>query len=174
MSTLVIGVGSPFGDDRAGWEVVTALEALRSAAAPWPGVETWICDRPGASLVHLLAGVDHLVIVDAARAPGWPSGTIRWLDPREIDAGHATSSHGFGLAETLALADALGDTPSRVEVLAIAAAQFDGEVLSDAVRAAVPGAAREILVRIGKASPPARGAKGIDASDSEPPGGAAA
>jgi hydrogenase maturation protease len=139
----VIGVGSPFGDDRVGWEVATALEA-----APRPGVDTRACDRPGAALVALLAGVGHAVIVDAARAEGVPPGSLRWLDEHELEAGHAVSSHGFGLGPALALARALGDAPRHVDVLAIAGARFEGDQLSPAVRAAVPLAARAVLARI--------------------------
>jgi hydrogenase maturation protease len=149
MSTRVIGVGSPFGDDRAGWEVVAALEAaLRSAADAPLRVDIRACDRPGAALVPLLAGVQHAVIIDAAVSVGWRAGSVRWLGEREIDARRAVSSHGFGLAEALALARALGDAPSRVSVLAISATHFEGEALSDPVREAVPVAVLEVLARI--------------------------
>jgi hydrogenase maturation protease len=149
VSVLVIGVGSPFGDDRAGWEVVAALEAAqRIGSARRSAVDTRICDRPGAALVGMLAGVEHAVIVDAARAAGLAPGSLRWLAEHEIEAERAASSHGFGLAHALALARALGDAPGRVDVLAICAARFEGEALSDAVRAAVPLAARAVLARI--------------------------
>ncbi len=149
MNTRVIGVGSPFGDDRAGWEVAAALEAaLRSAAVPPLRMDIHACDRPGAALVRLLAGVQHAVIIDAALSAGSRAGSVRWLAEREIEGGRALSSHGFGLAEALALARALGDAPSRVSVLAISTTHLDGEVLSDPVRAAVPVAVREILTHI--------------------------
>ena len=158
MSTRVIGVGSPFGDDRAGWEVVAALEAaLRSAAAPSLGIDVRACDRPGAALVHLLTGVQHAVIIDVALSPGSPAGSVRWLDEREIEARRAVSSHGFGLAEALALARALGDAPSRVSVLAISATHWEGDGLSDPVREAVPVAMREVLALIGGHDAGARG-----------------
>jgi hydrogenase maturation protease len=149
MSTRVIGVGSPFGDDRAGWEVVAALEtALHSAGAPPPRVDIRACDRPGAALVQLLAGVQHAVIIDVTLAAASRAGSVRWLGEREIEARRAVSSHGFGLAEALALARALGDAPSRVSVLAIAATHLEGEALSDPVRQAVPVAVREVLAHI--------------------------
>jgi hydrogenase maturation protease len=149
MSMRVIGVGSPFGDDRAGWEVAAALEAaLQCAAAPPLRVDIRACDRPGASLVHLLAGVRHAVIIDVAVAAGAPAGAVRWLGEREMEARRAASSHGFGLAEALGLARALGDAPSRVSVLAISATHFEGDALSDPVREAVPVAVREVLALI--------------------------
>jgi hydrogenase maturation protease len=149
MSTRVIGVGSPFGDDRAGWEVVAALEAtLRSVARPPLRVDVRACDRPGAALVHMLAGVQHAVIVDVALSAGSPAGSVRWIGEPEIEARRTASSHGFGLAEALALARALGDAPPRVSVLAISATHFEGDALSDPVREAVPVAVREVLALI--------------------------
>jgi hydrogenase maturation protease len=149
MSTRVIGVGSPFGDDRAGWEVVAALEtALRSVADAALRIDIRACDRPGAALVRMLAGVQHAVIIDAALSSGSPAGSVRWLGECEIDTRRAVSSHGFGLAEALALARALGEAPSRVSVLTISAACLEGEALSDPVREAVPVAVREVLAHI--------------------------
>jgi hydrogenase maturation protease len=154
MSTRVIGVGSPFGDDRAGWEVVAALRS----AAPLPlRVDIRACDRPGAALVQWLAGVEHAVIIDAALSAGSPPGRVRWLAEREIEARRAVSSHGFGLAEALALARALGDAPSRVSVLAISVTHLEGEALSDPVREAVPVAVREVLAHIRRHDVNARG-----------------
>jgi hydrogenase maturation protease len=149
VSARVIGVGSPFGDDRVGWDVVAALEAaLRTGPTRRSAVDTRICDRPGAALVGMLAGVEHAVIVDAARAAGLAPGSLCWLAEHEIEAESAASSHGFGLAHALALARVLGDAPGRVDVLAIGAARFEGESLSDALRAAVPLAVRGVLARI--------------------------
>jgi hydrogenase maturation protease len=96
----------------------------------------------------LLAGVQHAVIIDVALSAGLRAGGVRWLDEREIEARSAVSSHGFGLAEALALARALGDAPSRVSVLAISATHLEGEALSDPVREAVPVAVREVLAHI--------------------------
>jgi hydrogenase maturation protease len=87
---------------------VAALQAaLRSAAAPPLRVDIRACDRPVAALVPMLAGVQHAVIVDVALSPGSRAGSVRWLSEREIEAGRVVSSHGFGLAEALALARAL-------------------------------------------------------------------
>jgi hydrogenase maturation protease len=145
MTTLVVGVGSPFGDDRVGWEVVEALEA----GAWWPElaahrVSAHLCDRPGAALVGLLQVVGRAIIVDAAHTPGIPPGTLRWLQADQLSLLRAPSSHGFGVAEALALASALGQLPPRVDVLTIAAGQFTCAGLSAPVRGAVPDAVSAI------------------------------
>ena len=145
MSTLVAGIGSPFGDDRVGWEVVAALEA----ALPQPdAIRTLTLDRPGAALVNALHGVHHAIIVDAAQDAHATPGTLRWLEATAIEASSSASSHGFGLAEALALARALDAAPARIEVLAICAQSCEGEALSESVRAAVPRAVEEVLGRL--------------------------
>jgi hydrogenase maturation protease len=149
MTMRVIGVGSPFGDDRAGWEVAARLEAALRGAGPLPlRIDIRSCDRPGAALVHLLADVQHAVIVDVALSAGTRPGSVRWLSEHEIAARRAISSHGFGVAEALALARALGRAPSRVSVLAISGTCMQGETLSVPVREAVPIAVREVLALV--------------------------
>jgi hydrogenase maturation protease len=110
----VIGVGTPLGDDAAGLEVVASL----SARALPPGVELVRCERPLPDLLEPLAGADAAVIVDAARGPGAPISARRVAREELVDAG-ATSSHGFGVARVLALAEALGRAPARVELVAV-------------------------------------------------------
>jgi hydrogenase maturation protease len=150
LSTLVVGVGSPFGDDRVGWEVVQALEApLQDAPDLRARVRTLACDRPGAGLVGLLGAAAHVIIVDAVRDAGLAPGTMGWLDAVAGQAA-STSTHAFGVAEALALAEALGQSPARVEILAIAGEQFAAGAMSEAVRAAVPVAAGMVVARLQK------------------------
>jgi hydrogenase maturation protease len=149
VSTLVIGVGSPFGDDRIGWEVAAALEqVLHSGPASRVGVRTCILDRPGAALLDALRGVRHAVIIDAAHGTDSAPGTLQWLEQHAIGTMPSASSHGFGLAEALALGRALGALPPRVDVLAVSGGRFEGETLSEAVMRAVPAAVRAIEARL--------------------------
>lgn len=93
------------------------------------------------SLVDLAEGSSHLVVVDAMRT-GAVAGTIRRLDltagtPLDTLAGFV-STHAFGLAEAIALADALGRLPSRVTIIGIEASSFaPGVALSAPVASAV-------------------------------------
>lgn len=144
MTTLVVGVGSPHGDDRVGWEVVAALDAGLQLE-PLPGaVRTHLSDRPGAGLVALLRGVQRVILVDAARVQGEPAGALLWMRPEQVHASAAASSHGFGVGQALALAQVLGELPREIQVLAIAGERFAGDQLSEPVRAAVPSAVRAI------------------------------
>src|SRR5512144_2472155 len=100
----IIGVGSPFGDDAAGLEVVRRL-----AARPPQNVDLVEADRPGADIVHLVEEADDVLIVDAVRS-GAPPGTLHELSLDEVAARgvRLASSHALGVAEALALARELG------------------------------------------------------------------
>ncbi len=128
----VIGVGTRRGDDAAGLEAVGEL-----SRRPLPaGVELRTCERPGPELVDALAGADAVVLVDATRPDGAP-GSVRRLTVEALRRSETLSTHAFGVAECLALADALGRLPERVELVGIEAARTDaspGEAPSRAVR----------------------------------------
>jgi hydrogenase maturation protease len=143
----IIGIGSPFGDDAAG-----LIAARRLAVAPPPDTEVIEADRPGATLIELLAGVDAAILIDAAHS-GAPTGTLHDLDlhdlPRQTIA--LVSSHGLGVIDAVQLACALGHAPTRGRVLAIEVAterveRSDVDIqprnLSAAVDAAVERAVR--------------------------------
>ncbi|MEW6766229.1 MAG: hydrogenase maturation protease [Pseudomonadota bacterium] len=127
----VIGVGSPFGDDAAGWRVIEHLQGR-----VLPGVELVRLDRPGAGLISWLESADHVVVIDALRS-GAEAGTVRRLEPGAL-AGlpDGPSSHGLGMANALQLAGAIGALPPRLDIYAIELGTVDGEGLSPAVERA--------------------------------------
>ncbi len=109
---LVIGLGSPHGDDRAGWAIVDRLEAQGDTRA------RRVCD--GVELLAALEGQDDVVIVDAS-APVDTPGRVRvfvWPCP-ELAGMRAWSTHGLGLVDALRLAEALGQLPKRTTIVAI-------------------------------------------------------
>ncbi len=114
----VIGIGSPFGDDRAGLEV-----ARRLAAEPPAGATVCLADRPGVDLLELIDGAAAVILLDAARSEA-PAGTVHDLALDDVPRAplRFVSSHGLGVAEVLALARALGRLPPRGRVIAIEAA----------------------------------------------------
>lgn len=143
----VVGVGNPeAGDDAVGLLAVRAarpeLEAL--------GVEV-VETGAGLHVVDLLAGADLVVIVDAVREPSGARtpGTIVRAEagPEGLPAelGSSLSSHGFGVAEAVGLAAALGGAP-RVVVLGVEAADVTaGHGPSPLVRDALPRLATLIV-----------------------------
>ncbi len=113
----IIGVGSPFGADCAGWRVI---EYLQTAGFPerFPRLDWQTLDRPGPGLIEWFAGMDLVVIVDAVLGgvPGQP----RFVDVAAlIDDGAGLSTHGFGVSEALTMAEALDDLPAHLVILAI-------------------------------------------------------
>jgi len=122
----VIGIGSPFGADRIGWEVA---EALRERLAPDPigvergnaaGVQIELADRPGVELLHLMDQAREVILVDAILVPGARRARVRWVERAELEACSSShSSHGLGVAEALALGEVLARLPPRLAVLGI-------------------------------------------------------
>jgi hydrogenase maturation protease len=128
----VIGVGTRRGDDAAG---LVVAEALAAGALP-PHVVVRTCERPGADLLDALEGADAVVIIDATHS-GRAPGTVRRVEPEEMARAQTLSSHALGVREVLALAEALGRRPPRVELVGIEAGSAGGDDLSDPVRASL-------------------------------------
>lgn len=102
MTLHILGIGSPSGDDQAGWLVVDALRARGVEAGGRIALAK--LDRPGASLLARLEGADHVILVDALQSDGTPGEIHRWIDVDWSLAGADLSSHGFGVLAALALA----------------------------------------------------------------------
>ncbi|MCA1789875.1 MAG: hydrogenase maturation protease [Thioalkalivibrio sp.] len=130
----IIGVGSPVVGDDLGWAAIQALEeaGLDHMAELLP------LDRPGPALLDYLQGRSRVILIDAMQA-GLAPGSVRALSPAELIASaHPPSSHDLGLAETLALARALGCIPARLHVIGVETSPvLDGGMRSDALREVV-------------------------------------
>jgi hydrogenase maturation protease len=139
---IVIGLGNSFrGDDAAGLAVARALgedpRVLVHEGEPIDLLDRW-------------EGAGEVVVVDAARSGAAP-GTVHHLDGLAEPVTAGGSTHAFGLAETLALARALGRAPARLTLIGIEGERFGaGEGLSPAVEAAVEVVASELRARLGK------------------------
>ncbi len=125
----IIGVGSPFGADRAGWE---AVDYLQTTGFPerYPQLDWQTLDRPGPRLIEWFAGRDLVVIIDALL--GGAPGEARVVDTTELaDHEAGLSSHGFGVAAALAMAEALGDLPQRLVIVGIEVGDGQSELSRD-------------------------------------------
>lgn len=146
---LVIGIGnSDRGDDGVGPIVVQSL-----AGRLPEGVEAMVRSGDMISLVEEWKPFDAVICVDAAASTGDP-GRIHRFDlnvteiPREVSV---MSSHGFGLADAIDLARALGTAPKQLIVFAIEASGFDtGSKVSPKVLAAARRAEDEISAEIAR------------------------
>jgi hydrogenase maturation protease len=138
---LIVGCGNPAaGDDSAGIEIVRRLSDLGGC-----GCELRAETGPGVGLLDLLPLADVILFVDAVTSGGVP-GTLYLtslpsaeLEPRALGS---LSGHGWGLVETLKLANALGRTLPRLVLLGIEA----GTVTQGAPRSAAVEQAIALVV----------------------------
>jgi hydrogenase maturation protease len=115
---LVAGLGNEArGDDAAGLLAVRALRKLHPRGAD---VEEYSGDTT--ALAESMSRHSYVIVVDAVASRA-PAGTVIALSPEEAATCAATSSHGLGLREALALAQALGGQPT-VLVFGIAGREF--------------------------------------------------
>jgi hydrogenase maturation protease len=111
---VVVGVGSPFGDDQAGWRLIETLE--RRPHLPARLIQV---DEP-TKLLDALDGCRKLIIVDACRGVCQIGAVTRlkWPDPR-IAKQHSHSTHGVGVGDALRLAEQLWRLPPDVVIYGI-------------------------------------------------------
>jgi hydrogenase maturation protease len=112
----VVGLGSPFGDDRLGWCVAEKL----AARVPPNVARILLRDRPGPALLDEIAGRRASILIDAADTGASP-GTISCLSAADVGSYRgACSSHDLRLGESLALGQALGILPPLLHLYLVA------------------------------------------------------
>jgi hydrogenase maturation protease len=124
----IIGVGSPFGQDQLGFNVISALEGGGFAEHFPPSlISLQRSDRPGAALLELFKGSTSVILIDAFYVPDNNRTFVRWIDTRELLHEPALfSSHNFGITEALQLGRVLGELPERLRILGIAMTGLHG------------------------------------------------
>lgn len=141
----IIGIGSPAGDDRAGWWVIDALRGSGVLEQTPHAVEAISLDRPGAQLISHFRGADAVILIDAIKSGGAPGTVHRVDDIARLDDYHGLSSHGFGLASALKLARALDTLP---ECLIVYGIEIDNDCHDSVPNTAINKAASEVAQRI--------------------------
>lgn len=153
----VLGLGNVLmGDDAVGPWVIEAL------LAGWEfpeGVSVLDVGTPGLDLTPFLAEADTVILVDSVHADA-PPGTLR-VYARDQLASRApaprVSPHDPGLTEALFALDFVGAAPRDVILVGIVPATVaKGVRLSAPVRAAVEGAAAEVVRRLAAMGLPPR------------------
>ncbi|MDJ0738430.1 MAG: hydrogenase maturation protease [Gammaproteobacteria bacterium] len=132
----VIGLGSPFGDDQAGWWVADRLREQNLS-----GIDIVTLDRPGAALIDWFRDCNHVILIDAL-VDGGDAGRVVALDPDLLPGQRPLTSHQLAISETLALAEALDCRPACVEIYGVTIQT------SDQVHAEVRHAAERLGARL--------------------------
>lgn len=150
---VVIGIGQELrGDDGAGLAVVRQWQKKYPHTASRVRVE--FCPLPGLDLLNVWNGASVAIIVDAVLSGARPGrddvvATLHELDREDLESfeAGAQSAHGWGLAESLELAEALSmdDQLPEIRILAISGHQFKiGSGLCPAVKKALPRATEHL------------------------------
>ena len=123
----------------------------RSRALDLPGVTVLASDGEPSRLLDAWAGARLAIVVDAVRPGGDAPGQIhRFADdcPAGCTPGSA-STHGLGIAEAIALGQALDRLPERLVIFAVEAEDTGyGEHLSQSVTAALPELTHLVLTEL--------------------------
>lgn len=130
----IIGIGSPFGDDRAGWNVI---EYLRQEKQLQSHIEKnlWLqhCDRPYFNLLEILKDDVETFIVDAMKI-GIEIGSWRELSIEDLATkSNLISTHGFGVTDALQLAAFYKKLPKELRIFGVEIANVQGFAISPAV-----------------------------------------
>jgi hydrogenase maturation protease len=118
-AVTVVGVGSPQGADRFGWQVIEYLENESRLGDLAPGrIRLVASDRPGMALLDLIADARLALLVDAI--DGGEAGRVVRLDKQQLLVNFANlSSHSFGVAEALALGEAIDMLPPYITLYGV-------------------------------------------------------
>jgi hydrogenase maturation protease len=144
----VIGVGNALrGDDAAG-----LLVARRLKADHLPQVQISQCLGTVSAIQEAWQDAAGVIVVDAV-VSGGPPGTIHRFDGHGDDMplqlSRSSSSHGWGVAEALALGRVFQELPPVLVIYGIEGKNFDpGQKVSPEVAAAIPAAADRIRQEI--------------------------
>jgi hydrogenase maturation protease len=146
---IVIGIGNEFrGDDAAGLAAARLLRKQLSA-------EVRVIEQSGdgGTLLNAVQNEDTVIVLDAVQS-GAPPGTIHRLCANQdrIPRGlFPHSTHSFGVAEAIALAQSLQMLPSRLLIYGIEGENFAFTTrLSAHVRGAVRRVTREVADLAGR------------------------
>lgn len=140
----VIGVGNAWrGDDAVG-----LLVARRLRADQLPKVEIAECRGTVTAVREAWKDAAGVIVVDAVVAGGPPGAIYRFDahgDGALVKLSRSPSSHGWGVAEALALGKVLQDLPPYLIIYGIEGQNFGpGQEVSQEVAEAIPEVARRI------------------------------
>ncbi len=127
----IIGIGSPFGADRVGWEVVEGLKADRALQDLSFGELKFLSlDRPGVALLEYFQDTEHVILIDAVA--GGVAGKISEISKEKLLNSPANlSSHSAGVAEALQMGSIMNVLPDKIELIGIEVGECYDQLILD-------------------------------------------
>jgi len=145
LRTLLVGLGSPHGDDRIGWLLAGRVEAAVAEA----GLTESCRVRLAASPVDLLDwsdGFERLIICDACQGLPRPGQMRCWSWPAvELRAIRWSGTHDLPLPTVLGIGQRLRKLPAQVMLCCVEADAAQACGVSDAAQAGIDRAAKFLL-----------------------------
>lgn len=142
----VLGIGSPFGDDQAGWKVADGLQhhlSQHTDILPFVCIESH--DRPGARLIELMKGFHTVFIIDAIKS-GREIGTIHKFQEENIwEVESRLSTHNGNILQTLQLASALNELPDHIQFYGI---EIDDIILESILSQPIKNAIKDLVLQL--------------------------
>jgi len=148
--TLIAGIGSPHGDDQAGWRVAERL------ASECDSAQLTVCSvKSPVALLDWLDGIRRLIICDACQGLGRIGEVRRWVWPDcELASVAWSGTHDLPLPAVLQLADRLGRLPQSVVIWSVEGAESETLTpLSAEVAAALPKLVADITKEVHQDQP---------------------
>jgi hydrogenase maturation protease len=147
-SILILGIGNILlRDEGVGVRVAEQLQKI-----PLPeNVEALDGGTSGADLLDIIAGLDKLIVVDAAESDRQPGTILKFTADDLAPPNQANISlHQFGLAETLHAAKLIGCQPKQTIIFGVVPADVTpGLELTEKIKLAAEDAVDLILKEIG-------------------------
>ncbi len=137
----IIGLGNPFmGDDAVGMLVARELHTYASAH-----ISVLEGGLAGLNLLDEMEDIDTLILIDAVHSHSKVGRILRFTIPQDLEemgklawSTSASSTHAFGLAEALTLAETLQVLPQHVTLYGVELGHIQqGQALSPEVFLAI-------------------------------------
>jgi len=109
-SVKVVGIGSPYGNDRLGWHVVERLKSRYTEAQ----LEIVAADRPGILLLQIIQDTGLTILIDAVNAADRLDDIVCLSKLDLVSSHYPFSSHDIGIREALSLGQTLNILPNDI------------------------------------------------------------
>ena len=142
---VVVGVGSPHGDDQIGWQVAQGVVQRLGLEEG----QLHLLSRPVSQLWSLLH-VPRLLIIDACQA-GLPAASLRRVTIEQLESQTTglLSSHGLGVAELLRLANHMAMEVEQIHLYGVQLQQTSPLAeLSQSLKDALPHLVDQVVAEI--------------------------